>query len=120
MLRVPKDGPIAQSHFRDLPSFLRRGDLLVLNDARVIKARLRGRKVETGGEVEILLERPCGPPYDVGSWYTLGSASKGFRPGQRLELGGSKAMIEQVLEDGRLVVAFEADPLTLAGASGEL
>ena len=46
-------------HFSDLPGLLRAGDLLVLNDTRVIRARLRGRK-PTGGRVEMLLERITG------------------------------------------------------------
>ncbi len=49
-------GAIADRAFRDLPSLVRPGDLLVFNDTRVIKARLRGRK-DTGGEVEALVER---------------------------------------------------------------
>ena len=44
------------SHFAKFPQFLRDGDLLVFNDTRVIRARLHGRK-ESGGRVEILLER---------------------------------------------------------------
>jgi len=49
-------GALADRSFADLPQLLRAGDLLVFNDTRVIPARLRGRK-ETGGRVEILLER---------------------------------------------------------------
>ena len=45
--------------FRDLPGLLRAGDLVVFNDTRVIKARLRGLKA-TGGEVEMLVERVLG------------------------------------------------------------
>ena len=46
----------ADHEFTDLPALLRRGDLLVLNDTRVIPARLEGRK-STGGKVEVLVER---------------------------------------------------------------
>jgi S-adenosylmethionine:tRNA ribosyltransferase-isomerase len=49
-------GTVADRQFVDLPGLLRRGDLLVFNDTRVVPARLHGRK-ETGGKVEILLER---------------------------------------------------------------
>jgi S-adenosylmethionine:tRNA ribosyltransferase-isomerase len=49
-------GGVSDRHFRDLPGLLREGDLLVFNDTRVIPARLFGRK-ETGGRVEIMLER---------------------------------------------------------------
>ena len=50
------DAGIQDLEFSDLPALLRRGDLLVFNDTRVIKARLTGRK-ETGGKAEILVER---------------------------------------------------------------
>jgi S-adenosylmethionine:tRNA ribosyltransferase-isomerase len=51
---------LADLRFADLPRYVAAGDLLVLNDTRVIKARLRGRK-PTGGEVELLIERITGP-----------------------------------------------------------
>lgn len=50
----PATGAIAHRHFRDLPDYLRPGDVLVVNDTRVMPARLFGQK-ETGGRVEILL-----------------------------------------------------------------
>ncbi|TAA24523.1 tRNA preQ1(34) S-adenosylmethionine ribosyltransferase-isomerase QueA [Pseudoxanthomonas winnipegensis] len=52
----PGDAPLADLHVRDLPGQLRAGDLLVFNDTRVIPARLFGQK-DTGGRVEILIER---------------------------------------------------------------
>ncbi|GAB3357752.1 tRNA preQ1(34) S-adenosylmethionine ribosyltransferase-isomerase QueA [Lysobacter tyrosinilyticus] len=55
----PGDAPFADRSFRDLPSLLREGDLLVFNDTRVIPARLFGQKA-TGGRVEILIERLLG------------------------------------------------------------
>ncbi len=54
------NGAVGHQHFRDLPDFLRPNDLLVLNDTRVIPARLWGRKA-TGGKVELLIERLTGP-----------------------------------------------------------
>jgi S-adenosylmethionine:tRNA ribosyltransferase-isomerase len=57
------DGPtgeVVDRRFADLPDLLRPGDLLVFNDTRVMRARLFGRK-ETGGQVEILVERLLGP-----------------------------------------------------------
>jgi len=50
---------LIDGHFGDLPAFLRRGDLLVFNDTKVIKARLRGRKA-SGGKIELLVERITG------------------------------------------------------------
>ncbi|PZP52090.1 MAG: tRNA preQ1(34) S-adenosylmethionine ribosyltransferase-isomerase QueA, partial [Azospira oryzae] len=52
-------GAVEDLWFRDLPRLVRPGDLLVFNDTRVIKARLRGRK-KSGGQVEVLVERVLG------------------------------------------------------------
>lgn len=56
LLHLAADGQITDTHFRDLADYLRPGDLLVLNDTRVIPARLFAHK-ESGGKVEIMLER---------------------------------------------------------------
>ncbi|MDA0739486.1 MAG: tRNA preQ1(34) S-adenosylmethionine ribosyltransferase-isomerase QueA [Nitrospirae bacterium] len=59
LLVVPKnDGPFQHHQVRDLPSLLKPGDVLVLNDTKVIPARLRGIKLPSGGKVELLLVRP--------------------------------------------------------------
>ena len=55
----PRDAAFVDRHVRDLPEYLRAGDLLVFNDTRVIPARLHGHK-DSGGRVEILLERITG------------------------------------------------------------
>lgn len=70
-------------HFRDLPDLLRPGDLLVLNDTRVIPARLFGRKVSGGGRAEVLLARDLG----AGQWEALLRASGRMRPGLAIDLG---------------------------------
>ena len=62
----PATGAIAHRHFRDLPDYLRPGDVLVVNDTRVMPARLFGQK-ETGGRVEILLLEQDGD----GNWRAL-------------------------------------------------
>ena len=56
LLQLKRGGGFADAMFRDLPGFLEKGDLLVFNNTRVIPARLFGRK-ETGGRVEVMLER---------------------------------------------------------------
>src|SRR5688572_22309847 len=59
LMVVPRaGGPVEHRVFRDLPSLLRPGDLLVVNDTRVMAARLFGRREDTGGQVEALLVRP--------------------------------------------------------------
>jgi S-adenosylmethionine:tRNA ribosyltransferase-isomerase len=117
MLVVRREGPLEHATFRELPQFLRPDDLLVLNDTRVIKARLRGRKTETGGEIEILLDRPLGG----GRWLALGNASKGFREDQSLTLAGRPARVAAVGAEARLTIDFgDIDPLALAESDGEL
>jgi len=53
------DGALAHRHVRDLPELLRPGDLLVVNDTRVVPARLVGRRAATGGRWEGLFLRPA-------------------------------------------------------------
>ncbi|TBV74267.1 tRNA preQ1(34) S-adenosylmethionine ribosyltransferase-isomerase QueA [Pseudoxanthomonas winnipegensis] len=77
----PGDAPLADLHVRDLPEQLRAGDLLVFNDTRVIPARLFGQK-DTGGRVEILIERLLP---DNRAHAQIG-ASKSPKPGGRIAL----------------------------------
>jgi S-adenosylmethionine:tRNA ribosyltransferase-isomerase len=61
MLVVRPDGSLEHAHVRDLPQFLRAGDLLVANDSRVIAARLRARKGANGPAIEFLLHKRVAP-----------------------------------------------------------
>ncbi|GHT87141.1 S-adenosylmethionine:tRNA ribosyltransferase-isomerase [Betaproteobacteria bacterium] len=72
---------LADRHFIDLPEFIRAGDLLVFNDTRVLHARLHGVK-ESGGAVEVLLERQLGPHEAL----AMIRASRAPRPGTSLWL----------------------------------
>ena len=74
-------GEVTDGRFTDLPRLLRAGDLLVLNDTRVMPARLLGRK-DTGGAVEVLVERIL----EAGEALAHVRASKSPKPGTRLEL----------------------------------
>jgi len=76
-------GAVADRRFRDLPGLLRRGDLLVFNDTRVVPARLFGHK-RSGGKVEVLLERRL----DERRALVQLKSSKPARPGTELELDG--------------------------------
>jgi S-adenosylmethionine:tRNA ribosyltransferase-isomerase len=71
------DGSMAHQVFNDLPAFLRTGDLLVLNDTRVLRARLRGHKTHGGGRIEILLGTELGR----NDWWVM------LRPGKRVRVG---------------------------------
>ncbi len=110
LLVLPRrEGEIQHRSVRDLPLLLTPGDLLVANDARVIPARLRGRKQGTGGKVELLLVEPLGGA----DWLALGQAAKPLRAGQRVEVLGSEIEIVQIREGGELVarLPIEGDAL---------
>lgn len=77
----------------NLPTLLRPGDLLVLNNSKVIPARLRGHKVEGGGRIEILLLEPA----DTAGWWTLLRPGKRVRPGSRVHFT-PRSPSEPVLE----------------------
>lgn len=108
---------LAHHHVRDLPALLRAGDLLVLNDTRVMAARLTGARADTGGRVELLLLRER----DGGAWDALVRPLRAARPGRRLRLDASDGPLgATVIERGAgetAVVAFDRsiDPAT-AGA----
>ena len=86
-----QSGSLAHHRFYELPDLLRKDDLLVLNDSRVILARLYGRRADTGGRIELLLLRRDAP----GMWQCL------VKPGRRLRLG-ARVAFDQGLE-GRVV-----------------
>lgn len=81
LLVAPKSGgPLSHKKVADLPDLLAEGDLLVVNDSKVMAARLTGRKRPGGGKVELLLVRPLGPD----TWEVL---IKGrMKPGQVIDL----------------------------------
>ncbi|MCO5218322.1 MAG: tRNA preQ1(34) S-adenosylmethionine ribosyltransferase-isomerase QueA [Thermomicrobiales bacterium] len=84
-----ESGAIEHHVFRDLPDLLRPGDLLVVNDSKVIPARLLGHR-ETGGAVELLLLRP-----DVGgAWLALAKPVKRIKVGETLHFAGHDGSIE--------------------------
>jgi S-adenosylmethionine:tRNA ribosyltransferase-isomerase len=93
-------------HFFDLPAVLNEDDLLVINQTRVIRARLYGKKIPTGGKVELLLLREV----DSGLWESM-VGGKGVKAGMELELeDGLTAYIEQDLGGPLRQVRFN-DPI---------
>ena len=84
-------GQIAHRRFRDLPEYLRPSDVLVLNDSRVISARLRARNRDTGGAFEILLSRENG----LNDWWALMRPGKRARVGARLDVLDAKRLTKQ-------------------------
>ncbi len=110
-------GTIRADVFRNMPSYLRTGDCIVLNDTRVIRARLHGRK-ETGGEIEVFLLREEAP----GVWEALAKPSARVRPGTPVHFAqGISAIMADVLPGGRRRVQFNhPDMLARLEAAGEV
>ena len=94
---------MSDHQFRDLPSLLREGDLVVVNRTRVRPARLVGAKEGSGGRVEALLLRPRGD----GSWEALVRPARRIREGTRLRFGGLLAVVAAAPADGQVVLAAE-------------
>ena len=103
----PLTGEVTHHVFRDVTEFLKPGDCLVLNNTKVIPARLLGQREGTGGHVEVLLlSRKEG---DV--WETLVKPGKKCKPGTRLTFGDGllKAEVLETMEDGNRKVKFFYD-----------
>ena len=98
-------------HFFDLPTLLGPGDCLVLNDSRVLPARLLGHREPTGGAVEVLLLIDRGDKV----WECLVRPGRKLKPGTRLSFGdGSlKAEVVEVCEGGNRLVRFEYEGIFL-------
>ena len=126
MMVVHRDsGEIEHRHFSDLLDYLREGDCLVINDTKVIPARLLGAKEDTGAAVEVLLlkdasERESESRTDVNAkniriWECLVKPGKKMKPGARVvfgqtEEGGEPILVAEVLdvvEDGNRIIRFE-------------
>ena len=97
-------GEMSHSRFFELPGYFRQGDCLVMNDSRVLPARLLGKR-ETGGAVEFVLLRDMGD--DV--WECLARPGKKTRMGARLEFGSGElaATVVGTAEGGNKLVKFE-------------
>ncbi len=107
MLLDKNTGEISHRIFHEITSFLRAGDCLVINDTKVIPARLLGQKEGTGANIEILLLKR--KENDV--WETLVKPGKKCRPGARILFGNGdlKAEILEILPDGNRHVRFYYD-----------
>jgi S-adenosylmethionine:tRNA ribosyltransferase-isomerase len=98
---------IEHVHFFDLPRYLDEGDVLVLNQTKVVAARLYGKKIPTGGQVEILLLKQ----FDHQSWEVL-VGGKRVNAGQRIQIdNGTELSVLKNLEGSRRVVRFD-EPIT--------
>ena len=103
-------GALEHRHFYELPEFLNEGDCLVLNNSRVLPARLIGAR-ETGGAVELVLLRDLGE----GRWECLSRPGRKTKPGTKLVFGGGEltAEVESVAEGGNRIVRFDYEGIFL-------
>ena len=103
-------GAVEHRHFFDLPEYLRPGDCLVLNDSRVLPARLIGKR-ETGGAVEVLLLRDRGE----GVWECLTRPGRKTQPGTKLSFGEGElsATVVDAIEDGNKLIKFHYEGIFL-------
>jgi S-adenosylmethionine:tRNA ribosyltransferase-isomerase len=97
-----REGQIEHRRFRDLPDYLRSGDLIVLNNSRVIKARLLSRNPR----IELLLVESLGP----GRWNCLVKPGRKMRPGFEFTIASVSARVTKILEDGSRIVEFDSEP----------
>ena len=107
MVLDKSDGSVEHKIFRDITGYLNPGDCLVLNDTKVIPARLLGAKKDTGGAVEILLLKRL----SADSWECLVRPGKKMRRGAEVEFGDgllTGTIIDQK-EDGNRIVEFSYD-----------
>lgn len=121
MLLGRETGTVEHRIFRDLPTFLQEGDLLVVNDSRVIPARIKGFRT-TGGAVEFLLLRP-----DIdGLWLALAKPSKRIQVGESIEVpaksGGSVAhiVLREKRAEGQVLVELDSDLQEHMGTFGHV
>lgn len=105
-----KTGATSHRKFTDLADLLNPGDCLVMNDSRVIPARLFGQK-DTGGAVELVLLRDMGD----GCWLTLARPGRRIKAGTKLTFGDGSltATVEQALEDGNKIIRFHYEGIFL-------
>jgi S-adenosylmethionine:tRNA ribosyltransferase-isomerase len=97
-----KSGKVEHRIFRDIVDYLREGDLLVLNDTKVIPARLYG-KLPTGGKVELLLVRQVEPAV----WEVMARPARKLKPGREVYFeGGLKGKVLEYLPEGKRLVEF--------------
>ena len=102
-----RTGAIEHAHFYNLCEHLKEGDLLVMNDSRVIPARLYGEKIGNGTFIEFLLLEQKGDKI----WEIICRPGKKAKVGRRFSFGGGRLIAEvlEVKDDGNRIVRFECD-----------
>lgn len=98
-------GEIRHEVFKNVVSYLKKGDCLVLNDTKVLPARLIGEKEGTGAKIEVLLLKRR----QDNVWETLVKPGRKAKPGTRISFGGGKLMgeVTGIVDEGNRLVQFE-------------
>ncbi len=110
MVMSRRTGEVSHRHFYDIIDYLNPGDCLVMNDSRVLPARLLGHR-PTGGAVEVLLLRDLGEK----RWECLCKPGRKMQEGQQVVFGNGEltATVREVQEDGNRVVEFDYEGIFL-------
>lgn len=100
-----QSGDLSHKIFRDITEYLKPGDCLVMNNTRVIPARLYGTKEGSGGKIEFLLLKRL----EMDVWEVILKPGKKAKPGSRFEFGDGllRAEVLEIIEDGKRIVRFE-------------
>lgn len=103
-------GQVSHRHFYDVLEYLRPGDCLVMNDSRVLPARLLGHR-PTGGAAELLLLKDLGDK----KWECLAKPGRKLQEGQQVVFGNGEltAIVTEVCEDGNRIVTFDYEGIFL-------
>ena len=116
MLVVRADGSLDHAHVRDLPNYLERGDVLVLNDTKVFPARLHGRRIGRGGtepKIEAMLHKRIAPD----RFLAFARPARKLVAGDGLSLGQSlEARVEAIGSDGEIELGFALGGVELDAA----
>lgn len=107
MVLSKADGNIDHKHFYDILDYLNEGDCLILNDSRVLPARIFGIKEDTGATVEFLMLRQI----ENNTWETLAKPGKKAKIGSKFTFGDGimTATVRDITEEGNRIVDFECD-----------
>jgi len=100
------DSSIQHHHFRDIRTFLGPTDALVVNQTKVMPARLKGRRTDSGGQVELLLIRR----QEGACWLAMGRPGRRLKPGTVVEIGQDGQLRAEIVErtaEGRFVVRLD-------------
>lgn len=108
----PQTCALDHAHFHEIGRFLQPGDVLVMNNSKVLPARLFGFKADTGGRIELLLLKPL----PAGEWQCLCKPARRLRCGQRIRFEeGTEAEVTAEFDEGIRNIRFHIDAGEMSG-----